>query len=86
MLPHIFRSVCHYETLGIARNVDSAAIKLAYYDLAKVHHPDATTESQKFTEIKEAYETLIDDDKRFEYDLTQGYLNAMDIDRMETLK
>jgi curved DNA-binding protein CbpA len=51
--------------------------------LAKSYHPDQSGSAEIFQAIKLAYETLSDDEKRFDYDLSQGYLNAIDIDQME---
>jgi len=84
-----FSSKCHYELLGVQRNATSDQIKAAYYSLAKTHHPDAQQDSQKtavFGTMASAYETLMDEEKRYAYDLERGYLNAMDVDRMEDLK
>ena len=50
-------------------------IKTAYYNLAKLYHPDAKKNEkeakehlQKFQEVNEAYKILGDESKRFEYD------------------
>lgn len=66
----------YYNILGVARNATSKEIKAAYYDKAKLFHPDANKASQskansdKFRDISEAYEILGDDDKRRAYDST----------------
>lgn len=76
---------CFYQILGVSTKASKAEIKQAFYNLAKIHHPDqAKNESGEFNKFKEAYEVLINDDKRYNYDLTKGYLNALDIDDMET--
>ncbi len=31
----------HYEVLGVGENSTAEQIKLAYHNLAKLHHPDA---------------------------------------------
>lgn len=61
----------HYETLGVARDADAAAIKSAYRKLAAQHHPDKPSGDQaKFQEIAAAYATLSDPEKRAHYDRT----------------
>lgn len=57
-----------YEVLGVDRNADLDAIKRAYRELAKKHHPDAGGDRAKFEEITLAYETLSDSERRAKYD------------------
>ena len=61
----------HYETLGISKNASKDDIKNAYRKLAKIYHPDKNTNNnskESFQRIQEAYETLIDSDKKNAYD------------------
>lgn len=63
----------YYEVLGISKNASKAEIKKAYRKMARKHHPDMNKENQKeaeekFKEISEAYEVLIDDQKKANYD------------------
>jgi curved DNA-binding protein len=58
----------HYKTLGIDRSATQDDIKKAYRKLAMKHHPDRGGDSKKFQEIQEAYATLGDDEKRYQYD------------------
>ena len=63
----------YYETLGIAKNASSDEIKKAYRAKAKKHHPDMNLENkkeaeEKFKEISEAYEVLMDPQKKQLYD------------------
>ena len=61
----------HYIVLGVSRGADVKRIKKAYRAVAKKYHPDVMRQGEnreKFLEIKEAYETLIDEDKRRRYD------------------
>ena len=62
----------YYETLGLKKGASDDAIKKAYRQLAKEHHPDmnaGNAESEKkFKEASEAYEVLKDQQKRAAYD------------------
>ncbi len=63
---------CYYETLGVERGADAAAIKSAFRKRAMQYHPDRNADNpeaeQKFKELGEAYEILSDDQKRAAYD------------------
>jgi len=61
----------YYIVLGVSRGANLNKIKKAYRTVIKQHHPDLTqTEdsTEKFLEIREAYETLSDEAKRRSYD------------------
>ena len=59
----------YYEILNVSRDATSAQIKRAYYSLAKKYHPDINPKAAHlFCNMNEAYETLIDPDKRRLYD------------------
>jgi molecular chaperone DnaJ len=63
----------YYEILGVTKNATEAEIKKAYRRLAKQFHPDTykgekKEAEEKFKEISEAYEVLIDKEKRVKYD------------------
>ncbi len=60
----------YYLILGVSKEAELHEIKQAYRRIAKKYHPDisgSSESSDKFLEIKEAYETLIDEDKRRRY-------------------
>jgi molecular chaperone DnaJ len=62
----------YYETLGVGRDADPAAIKKAYRNLAMQHHPDRNPgngeAAEKMKEVNEAYAVLCDPQKRNLYD------------------
>jgi DnaJ-class molecular chaperone len=67
-----------YETLGVQRTADEAAIRAAYRKLAKQHHPDVNPDkpdaATRFGEISSAYDLLSDKDKRARFD--RGEIDA----------
>jgi len=63
----------YYQILGVDRNASEAEIKSAFRRLAKMFHPDVYQgdrkfAEEKFKEISEAYEVLVDPQKRELYD------------------
>jgi len=63
----------YYEVLGVEKAASKDDIKKAYRKLAKKYHPDVNKDDpegaeEKFKEMAEAYEVLMDDDKRARYD------------------
>ncbi|KAL0361587.1 UNVERIFIED_CONTAM: Chaperone protein DnaJ [Sesamum radiatum] len=75
-----------YDTLELDRDADEEQIKVAYRRLAKFYHPDVydgrgtleegETAEARFIKIQAAYELLIDEEKRREYD-TDNRVNPM---------
>ncbi|XP_015887673.2 uncharacterized J domain-containing protein C4H3.01 isoform X1 [Ziziphus jujuba] len=67
-----------YETLELERDANEEEIKIAYRRLAKFYHPDVyngrgtleegETAEARFIKIQAAYELLIDEEKRMQYD------------------
>lgn len=63
----------YYLVLGVSRGADLNKIKKAYRSIAKRYHPDVSNEKEgmaRFLEIKEAYDTLSDQEKKYKYDNT----------------
>jgi curved DNA-binding protein CbpA len=68
----------HYTLLGAPRDSDKKAIKRAYFELAALFHPDRYFKKNLgtfkpkmevlFNRITEAHDTLVDPEKRAEYD------------------
>jgi molecular chaperone DnaJ len=62
----------YYEILGVGRNASGEEIKRAYRKLAVKFHPDKnpddTRAEEKFKELGEAYDVLMDQEKRAAYD------------------
>jgi len=78
----------YYELLGVSRNATEEEIKKAYRKAALRYHPDRNpgdkAAEEKFKELSEAYQVLIDPEKRAQYDryghaaFEQGGFNGFD--------
>jgi hypothetical protein len=71
----------YYEVLGIAPDASAAAIRRAYVELARRHHPDyhqggapseRAANERAMQTVNEAWSVLSDPDRRREYDGTIG--------------
>lgn len=71
----------HYQVLGVRKNASKEEIKQAFRNLAMQFHPDKHSQSSthsresatfKFKQLSEAYETLIDDRKRADYNISRS--------------
>ncbi|WP_026674633.1 molecular chaperone DnaJ [Alkalihalobacterium bogoriense] len=61
----------YYDVLGVDKNASVDEVKKAYRKLARQYHPDvnkAPDATEKFKEVKEAYDTLSDPQKKSHYD------------------
>ncbi|WP_434414366.1 DnaJ domain-containing protein [symbiont of Argiope bruennichi] len=62
----------YYDVLQVSKDATDAEIKAAYRKLARKFHPDVNKEPDaeaKFKEVNEAYQVLIDPEKRKLYDM-----------------
>ncbi len=60
-----------YEVLGVGPTAEAETLRKAYRVLARKHHPDVSNDPkahENMARINEAFETLIDEVKRMEYD------------------
>ena len=67
-----------YELLGVKKDATHEEIKKAYRDMVKRYHPDVNKSdeaSKIIISLNEAKETLLDDDKRCEYDKLLNDIN-----------
>jgi len=64
--------VDYYELLQLSSSAGTETVERVYRLLAKRYHPDNQTsgDTDKFTQIREAYEVLSDPDRRAAYDIT----------------
>lgn len=61
----------YYELLGVDRDATPEELRHAYREAALRYHPDRNNnpgDTDLFIEVRQAYETLIDPDLRFQYD------------------
>ncbi len=65
-----------YKVLDLTYEASSEEIKASFRKLARTYHPDVATKQEdveKFKEIKEAYDILIDPEARKKYDVLRGF-------------
>jgi curved DNA-binding protein CbpA len=75
LFQHMASATTHYQVLNVPIAANETEIKNAYHDLARRFHPDRFHQSElraqvesAFARIGRAYETLIDEARRKEYD------------------
>lgn len=66
----------YYKVLGVSRGADDEEIRRAYRKMSFQCHPDFflddSEKAARFREITEAYEILLDSEKRRRYDQADG--------------
>lgn len=70
----------YYALLEVPKNATKAEIKAAFKAKAFLTHPDKTHEetADAMRRLKEARDTLLDNDKRRDYDIAAAILGDMD--------
>jgi DnaJ-class molecular chaperone len=65
-----------YAVLDVPRNADDEMLRNAYRILARRYHPDRGlgSSAEKFRQVNEAYETLINPESRHTYDLSLKWM------------
>lgn len=73
----------YYKILGVTKDADEKDIKKAYRKLAVIHHPDKNPGDEqaeaRFKDVAEAYETLMDPQKRARYDSGEDLMDPSDM-------
>lgn len=66
-----------YDSLGLQTDASSTQIRSSFMKLTKIYHPDInpSIDPNTFIDIKKAYDTLIDQERRKKYDMTLGISN-----------
>lgn len=65
-----------YKILNVEFDASEDEIKSAYRKLVRIYHPDVSKNpelSDKFKEVQEAYEILINEESRKKYDILRGF-------------
>ena len=69
----------YYKILEIPRTSDTEEIKRAYRNKAKLVHPDVNNSpkaNEVFALVNEAYEVLMDEQKRYLFDIKLNYIDS----------
>ncbi len=75
-----------YKMLGVTSDATNREIKVAYRYLVKKLHPDVNSnpeDAEKFKQLKDVYEILIDPEKRKKYDVLYSYYTARNSGKQE---
>lgn len=73
----------YYKILEVLKSSTNKEIKKAYYKLSFIHHPDKNGNADIFADMTEAYDILMDIEKRSEYDKKSKF--GQNYDELEEL-
>jgi curved DNA-binding protein CbpA len=65
--------VDYYQLLGIHPGADSAQIRAAFIQSAKLHHPDVGGSTETMLQLNVAYKTLMSSTAKASYDLLHSF-------------
>lgn len=71
----------YYEILGVPHTATQEEIRSAYRKLSKEMHPDKGGDEEEFQTIQEAYEILMNPEKRATYD----YFDGLDVEEVREI-
>lgn len=77
----------YYEILGVKKNASKKEIQKAYRIAARKYHPDVNSDEdsiKRFKQIQEAYENLIDPQKKAKYDSNSFFNQEPDLEPSST--
>ena len=73
-----------YEELKVSKDFTPEELKSQFRKLSKKHHPDKKGDSDKFINLKIAYDILVDPKKRAYYDETGLIPDEMEQNKIRT--
>ncbi|RHY24399.1 hypothetical protein DYB32_008868 [Aphanomyces invadans] len=76
-------TTCWYEILGLPQLADTDAVKKAFRQMSLKHHPDKGGDVDKFHELQQASQFLLDPVQKKEYDAKISQVTMQDIQRKQ---
>lgn len=73
-------NIDYYRLLGVNRNADEKTIRQAFRQLSRQHHPDKGGQEEMMKSLNKAIETLLDPDKRANYEPTNDNQRDLNVD------
>ncbi|RHY99281.1 hypothetical protein DYB37_006804 [Aphanomyces astaci] len=76
-------TTCWYEILGLPQLSDTDAVKKAFRQMSLKHHPDKGGDVDKFHELQQASQYLLDPAQKKEYDAKISQVTMADLQRKQ---